>query len=89
LRAHEDRFQNGVLERLPPATHKRSNAPREAVEQINEARELGELRKYGALLKSAELLIIDIDDLLLSKARPTPAMNNARRSRHSGSAGVG
>jgi len=35
------------------------------VEQINEARELGELRKYRAALKSAELLIID--DLFLSK----------------------
>jgi len=35
------------------------------VEQINEARELGELRKYRALLKSTELLIID--DLFLSK----------------------
>lgn len=35
------------------------------IEQINEARELGELRKYRAQLKSAELLIID--DLFLRK----------------------
>lgn len=35
------------------------------IEQINEARELGELRKYRAQLKSAELLVID--DLFLRK----------------------
>jgi len=35
------------------------------IEEINEARELGELRKYRAQLKAAELLIID--DLFLRK----------------------
>ncbi len=35
------------------------------LEEINEARELGELRKYRALLRSAELLVID--DLFLRK----------------------
>lgn len=35
------------------------------IEEINEARELGELRKYRALLKNAELLVID--DLFLRK----------------------
>jgi DNA replication protein DnaC len=35
------------------------------IEEINEARELGELRKYRAQLKSAELLVID--DLFLRK----------------------
>ena len=35
------------------------------LEEINEARELGELRKYRAQLKSAELLVID--DLFLRK----------------------
>ncbi len=35
------------------------------IEEINEARELGELRKYRAGLKSAELLVID--DLFLRK----------------------
>lgn len=35
------------------------------IEQINEARELGELRKYRAQLKGAELLVID--DLFLRK----------------------
>jgi len=40
------------------------------IEEINEARELGELRKYRALLKSAELLVID--DLFLRKL-PTNA----------------
>lgn len=40
------------------------------IEEINEARELGELRKYRAQLKSAELLVID--DLFLRKL-PTNA----------------
>lgn len=40
------------------------------IEQINEARELGELRKYRAQLKTAELLVID--DLFLRKL-PTNA----------------
>jgi DNA replication protein DnaC len=40
------------------------------IEEINEARELGELRKYRAELKSAELLVID--DLFLRKL-PTGA----------------
>ncbi len=35
------------------------------IEEINEARELGELRKYRAQLKSADLLVID--DLFLRK----------------------
>jgi DNA replication protein DnaC len=35
------------------------------IEEINEARELGELRKYRAQLKSAELVVID--DLFLRK----------------------
>jgi DNA replication protein DnaC len=35
------------------------------IEEINEARELGELRKYRSQLKSAELLVID--DLFLRK----------------------
>jgi DNA replication protein DnaC len=35
------------------------------IEEINEARELGELRKYRAQLRSAELLVID--DLFLRK----------------------
>ena len=35
------------------------------LEKINEARELGELRKHRAQLKNAELLVID--DLFLSK----------------------
>jgi DNA replication protein DnaC len=35
------------------------------IEEINEARELGEIRKYRAQLKSAELLVID--DLFLRK----------------------
>lgn len=35
------------------------------IEEINEARELGELRKYRAQLKNAELLVID--DLFLRK----------------------
>jgi DNA replication protein DnaC len=39
------------------------------IEQIHEARELGELRKHRAQLNSAELLIID--DLFLRKLPPT------------------
>jgi DNA replication protein DnaC len=38
------------------------------IEEINEARELGEIRKHRAQLKSAELLIID--DLFLRKLPP-------------------
>ncbi len=37
----------------------------ELIEEINEARELGEIRKYRAQLKAAELLVID--DLFLRK----------------------
>lgn len=38
------------------------------IEEINEARELGEIRKYRAQLRSAELLVID--DLFLRKLPP-------------------
>ncbi len=38
------------------------------IEEINEARELGEIRKYRAQLRSAELLVID--DLFLRKLAP-------------------
>jgi len=39
------------------------------IEEINEARELGEIRKYRAQLKAAELLVID--DLFLRKLPPS------------------
>jgi DNA replication protein DnaC len=38
------------------------------IEEINEARELGEIRKYRAQLRSAELLVVD--DLFLRKLPP-------------------
>jgi hypothetical protein len=37
-------------------------------------RELGELRKFSALLKAANLLVID--DLFLHKLPPAPAMSS-------------
>lgn len=41
----------------------------ELIEEIHEARELGELRKYRAQMKAAELLVID--DLFLRKLPPS------------------